>query len=579
MEPFLQFDFTETCSDKPICFADPVQVIEVYHPHEISAAFQKIEAAVQEGFYAAGFVSYEAAGGFDSIYQVHHTKVGFPLVWFGIFENPVESNSRTEHLSGYQISDWTLDTTQEEYQNGILQIKHAIEAGDTYQVNYTARLTAGFQGNDYSFYRQLKENQQSDYSAYLNVGRYRILSASPELFFQVSNGIIRTKPMKGTAKRGRNLEEDERLKHRLYTSEKDRAENLMIVDLLRNDIGRIAKPGTVKVPDLFEIESYPTVHQMTSTIEAELEPATTILDWFHALFPCGSITGAPKISTMNYIYELEKSPRHVYCGAIGFITPDREAVFNVPIRTVLLDTKEDTATYGAGGGVTWDSTIEGEYEELMAKARLLKEKRKTFQLLESMKLQDGRYPLYQLHIDRLMSSARYFGFAMDIEQVSQGLEHIAADNPRGAFKVRLLTDKSGDATVEATTIRPIDKVVCSLAQAPVDRQDPFLYHKTTHREVYEKHTRSAPEGVFAVLLWNEEEELTEFTIGNIVLEQDGKFLTPPVESGLLAGTYRRELLQKSQIKEQVIKKEDLWHADAVWLINGVRCWVPVQINQ
>ncbi|SEA04537.1 para-aminobenzoate synthetase / 4-amino-4-deoxychorismate lyase [Thalassobacillus cyri] len=577
METFLQFDFSETAYEQPICFTDPIKVIEVFCIEEVPAAFHELEAATQEGYYVAGFVSYEAAPGFDSAFHVHQTNGDFPLVWFGIFENPVDANSWTESQPDYRISDWKLDTDEEEYHQGISSIKQAIEEGNTYQVNYTARLTAQFQGNDYAFYQQLKENQQSAYASYLNIGNYRVLSASPELFFQVSKGSIKTKPMKGTATRGRSIREDEQLKQKLYTSEKDRAENLMIVDLLRNDIGRIARPGTVKVPKLFEVESYPTVHQMTSTVEAELDPAAKIYDWFQALFPCGSITGAPKISTMNYISKLEKSPRHIYCGAIGFITPDKEAIFNVPIRTVLIDKEAETATYGAGGGITWDSTVEGEYEELMAKAGLLKEKRPSFHLLESLKLQDGHYPLFQRHIDRLLSSALYFGFAMDVEKVSHALQHSAADKTAGDFKVRLLVSKSGEVMVETAAIRPLDTVICSLAKTPVDKKNPFLYHKTTHREVYDELSRTAPEDAFSVLLWNEDEELTEFTIGNLVIEKQGKYYTPPIKCGLLAGTFRQELLEQHVIAEQVIHKKDLNEANSIWMINGVRGWIPVQM--
>ncbi|MFG6113832.1 aminodeoxychorismate synthase component I [Halobacillus sp. MO56] len=577
METFLQFDFIETDNEQPICFTEPIKVIEVFCIQEVPAAFHEIEAAIQEGYYAAGFVSYEAAPGFDSAMHVHQTNDDFPLVWFGIFENPVDANSRTESLPDYRISDWKLDTDKEEYHQGISTIKQAIEEGYTYQVNYTARLTAQFQGNDYAFYQQLKENQQSAYAAYLNIGKYRVLSASPELFFQVSKGSIKTKPMKGTGTRGRSMREDEQLKQKLYTSEKDRAENLMIVDLLRNDIGRIARPGTVKVPKLFEVESYPTVHQMTSTIEAELDSAATIYDWFQALFPCGSITGAPKISTMNYISKLERSPRHIYCGAIGLITPDREAIFNVPIRTVLVDKEAETATYGAGGGITWDSTVEGEYEELMAKAGLLKEKRTPFHLLESLKLQDGHFPLSQRHIDRLLSSARYFGYTIDDGQVNQVLKNVASEHTQGAFKVRLLVNRNGDVSVGTTAISQLESVTCSLAKTPVDKKNPFLYHKTTHREVYDEHSRSAPADAFSVLLWNEEEELTEFTIGNLVIEKQGKYYTPPIKCGLLAGTFRQELLEQLVITERVIHKRDLNEADSIWMINGVRGWLPVQM--
>ena len=399
--PFLLYEFqNEDGIVEPLVFTDPVKILQTSNLEEVAKLMEEAGNAVQEGYYAAGFVSYEAAPAFNPEMQVRSASE-FPLIWFGIFEKPKtpENNGRSEEE--YQVSNWEMASSPEQYKQGIGHIKQAIEEGHTYQVNYTERLHAGFTGDDYSFYKQLARNQQAGYSAYLNLGNTRILSASPELFFKVNNNKLTTKPMKGTAARGRTRAEDEIRVKELLASEKERAENLMIVDLLRNDMSRLAKQATVKVSKLFEAETYPTVHQMTSTIEAELSGDSTILDWFRALFPCGSITGAPKISTMKTIAELEQTPREVYCGAIGFITPEKNAIFNVPIRTVIIDKEKETAHYGVGGGITWDSTSEGEFQELYTKAEVLTAKRPELQLLESLKLEDGKFPLLSYHLERL----------------------------------------------------------------------------------------------------------------------------------------------------------------------------------
>ncbi|MCT2535966.1 aminodeoxychorismate synthase component I [Aquibacillus koreensis] len=574
-QPYLLFEFMNSTGVKtPYLFTKPVQIFEVHQLVDVEVVFSNIEQALQDGYYVAGFVSYEAAPAFDRHYDTH-PKGNLPLVWFGIFEKPHKFNE-VDQERDYKVSDWKLTSNFEDYQQGIQKIKDAIEVGNTYQVNYTARLEATFQGDDFSFYRQLTRNQQSSYSAYINIGRYRILSASPELFFHVEHNRISTKPMKGTAKRGRFLQEDKKYKDQLSQSEKDQAENLMIVDLLRNDIGRIAKPGTVNVPKLFEIESYPTVHQMTSTITAEIQNNTTVLDWFKALFPCGSITGAPKIRTMEYIAELEQTPREVYCGAIGFITPEREAIFNVPIRTVTIDTLTQKAIYGAGGGVTWDSTASGEYEELLTKAQLLTEKRKEFQLLESLRLENGEYPLRDYHMKRLVGSSYYFGYELAVKNVELRLDDLASQYPKGTYKARLLVEKDGNMSVEAQPVKDLKQPIsCTLARGPVDLQNPFLFHKTTYRDMYEQHN---DDQYFTTLLWNEQHEITEFTIGNIVLELHGEYFTPPIESGLLSGTYRQYLLDHDVIKEKIIKKEEVKHYDRIWFINSVRGWVEVKLD-
>jgi len=484
-----------------------------------------------------------------------------------------------EHQT-YQVSDWEMASSVEQYKTGIHQIKTAIEEGHTYQVNYTERLSAKFTGDDLTFYHQLARNQQADYGAYLNLGRFRLLSASPELFFKVQGGKLIAKPMKGTAPRGRTTQEDQEYKKTLLSSEKERAENLMIVDLLRNDMSRLAKKGSVKADPLFTVETYPTVHQLTSTVTADLKDHTTIWDWFHALFPCGSITGAPKISTMKYIAALEQTPREVYCGAIGFITPDKEAIFNVPIRTVMIDQEKGVAHYGVGGGITWDSTAEGEYRELQTKAEVLTAKRPVFKLLESLKLADGNYPLLRYHLARLEDSSGYFHFPGNTEEVKAELTKLAQHYPQGTYKVRLLLDRKGQLEVQAQKTAPIEEPVkCVLATSPVDSKNPFLFHKTTHREVYDQASAELLKEQFSVLLWNEKQQITEFTIGNVVVEKDGQFFTPPVDCGLLAGTFRQHLLDQQQIEEKIILKEELKEFDAIWFVNGVRGWLAVELKE
>ncbi|MBT2583269.1 aminodeoxychorismate synthase component I [Planococcus sp. ISL-109] len=576
MAPYLQFDFAkEDGAPEAIAFSEPLVVLEAATPAEVQHVLTEVDRYTTQGYYAAGYVSYEAAPAFRPEMTVH-AGAEMPLAWFGIYKQ--KEMPKPREATGYKVSDWLLEGSVSRYKEGIQKIRQAIEEGNTYQVNYTERLTAGFTGDAKSFYQQLARNQQADYGAFLNIGRYQILSASPELFFRIDGSRIRTKPMKGTAPRGRTSNEDAAILDVLLESEKERAENLMIVDLLRNDMSRLAKSGTVKVSKLFEAEKYPTVHQLTSTVEAELPAELSVFDWFGALFPCGSITGAPKVSTMRYIAELEQTPREVYCGAIGFITPEKNAVFNVPIRTVVIDSETDTARYGVGGGITWDSTSDGEYQELLTKARVLTEKRPEFSLLESLKLEAGNYPLLSVHLERLKDSASYFRFPLDEEQVTHILNSLAEQYPHGTFKVRMTVARSGKVEAQATPVKPIEQPVhCALAITPVDSKDAFLYHKTTNRSVYEQHQKRAS-SVFSVLLWNEREELTEFTIGNLVAEKDGRFYTPPVSSGLLAGTYRQQLLDEGRIETKVLKKDELHAFDALWFINGVRGWLKVELD-
>ncbi|WP_157333071.1 aminodeoxychorismate synthase component I [Paenibacillus lutrae] len=356
-----------------LIFESPLQVWQTCKIEEVRGIFEDVQAAIDRQLYIVGYVAYECAPAFQEHQSVCEPDADFPLVWFASYSKPVEQailgeaeadQKNARMAADYCISDWQADKDQENYEQDIRTIHEAIAWGKTYQVNYTTRLRAGFTGDDLAYYEQLREAQHGAYSAYLNLGCYRILSVSPELFFQWDGDAIRTKPMKGTASKTESREA-------LRQSLKNRAENLMIVDLLRNDMSRIARKGTVRVPKLFEIEEYPTLYQMTSTVEAKTKPGTTLFDVFQAMFPCGSITGAPKISTMNIIRSLEREPRHIYCGTIGLIQPGKGMTFNVAIRTVLVDSDKEQAVYGAGGGITWDSNAGDEYEELLTKSKIL----------------------------------------------------------------------------------------------------------------------------------------------------------------------------------------------------------------
>lgn len=574
----LYFAFDDAPGNKQsLLFTNPIEIYVATKTDQVIDVLKKAQAAVDRGKYVAGYLSYESAPAFEPHYRVNQDSK-MPYAWFAVFNEPNQSELPRSD-GDYTVSDWEPRTSYSEYQTAIQSIKKGIERGDTYQVNYTTRLRATFTGDDFAFYRQLANNQQASYSAYLRMDRYSILSASPELFFQVKDNIITTKPMKGTVKRGRTQTEDLQHQGYLKTSEKERAENLMIVDLLRNDIGKIAKSGSVHVPELLTIEKYPTVHQMTSTVRATLQDGLGLTDWMKALFPCGSITGAPKMKTMEYIDQLEDTPREVYCGAIGFVTPEKQAIFNVPIRTVVIDRSNQEATYGVGGGITWDSTANNEYQEMATKAKLLTSKQKPFSLLESLLLIDKTFPLLDYHLKRLQTSASYYDYSFNREEVKKSLEKVADKHSNGSYKVRLLLDRVGRIEVAAERlVNPETPISCVLAENPIDSSVISLYHKTTDRSIYQKHEKVDPV-YFSTLLWNEREEVTEFTIGNIVVEKNGKKLTPPVFSGLLPGTYRQYLLDKGEIIEQSISLSELETAEKIWLINGVRGWVEVSLSK
>src|SRR5699024_8539508 len=383
---------------------------------------------------------------------------------------------------------------------------------------------------------------------------------------------IKVKPMKGTIKRGQTYEEDIENASFLRHSEKNKTENKIITNLMKNELKEVAKPGTIHVSEAFTVEKYPTVYQMTSTVEAELSDTVNIVEVLKKLFPCGSISGAPKKETLQLIHDIETAPRHVYCGAIGYITPDAEAIFNVPIRTVTIDKETNIASYGAGGAITAQSTMEDEYEEVYTKTKVLSYVEEPFELLETFGLYDGVYLVLDEHLQRIKNSASYFGFSFNEKALLDKLDFYQKKYPKGTYRVRLTLAKDGRISTSAKLLTGTDNKQVAFAKTPISSDNRFLYHKTTNRTIYDAHKQT---NKFDVLLWNEAGEVTEFTIGNVVLEIDGKLYTPPVSVGLLPGTFREKLLREAYITEKVLYKEDFTKERKTWLINSVRQWVEV----
>ncbi len=560
-------------------FTHPSEVLKAYHPDEVRPLLDRLEEATRGGAYAAGYLAYECAPAFEATAQVH-SRTAQPLAQFGLFDVPETMLPMAPVAEPLTCTPWVLDTTPEAYAHNIHLIHEAIARGDTYQINYTLRAAARLTGGSgRQFYERLRRAQRADYCAWLDCGDFQILSASPELFFAKSGNVVTTRPMKGTVRRGVQPEEDAALERWLSESRKNRAENLMIVDLLRNDLSRIARPGSVHVPALFTIERYPTVLQMTSTVQATLRDEIALGDLFAALFPCGSITGAPKLKSMELIRQLEHTPRGPYCGAIGWIKPGGDAQFNVAIRTLTLDTGSSAMICGLGGGITWDSRSDEEYAEVVTKSKFLEFEPKEYELLETLLLRDGQFWLEDLHLARLARSAATLGFPPPAPALQQTLTRYALQYPGGDYRVRLCYSREGAVHLEGFPIAPNPPltVPVALARSPVSSQDPLLQHKTTQRDLYEHHVHAAPPGQYDVLLWNERGEVTEFTRGNFVLEQNDAFYTPPQAAGLLPGVYRERLLEEGQITERVITLADLAQAEALWFVNSVRGWVAVQL--
>jgi para-aminobenzoate synthetase/4-amino-4-deoxychorismate lyase len=564
---------------------EPVGVLEATRAGEVGATLEAAEAAAGRGLWVAGFVTYEAAPGLDPDLVVRAREAddpfaALPLAWFAMFERAEETTlplPRDEGVGASPEGTWVPTTARDRYESSVNRIRELIAAGETYQVNHTMRLRSRVEGDPRGLYRDLCYAQRGAFSAYLDLGRYRILSASPELFFDLRDGAIVTRPMKGTAPRGRWPEEDRAVAEGLLASAKDRAENAMIVDLLRNDLGRISRTGTVTWADAFQAERYETVWQLTTTVSSMLEHGVDVAGVFRGLFPSGSVTGAPKVGTMQIIGELEDSPRGVYCGAVGYLAPEGSghpgARFNVAIRTVTVDTASGTAEYGVGGGITWDSDAEAEYEEAVSKARVLTARRPGFELLETMRHDPGEGVRHlDLHLRRLSASADYFGFRYDETDVREAVEKAVASAPPAPCRVRLALSRDGTARVVCTPLASEPDVVrVALDDVPQDPRDVFLFHKTSSRQPYEE-ARSRHPDADDVLLVNDRGEVTESTIANLAVRRDGRWVTPPLEAGLLPGIGREVALGEGTLSEASVAIDDVRSSEELALISDTRGW-------
>ncbi len=564
-------------------FLEPERVISAARLEDVESVLIQMEEALAQGFYIAGFLGYECGYAFERFEGVGPVPQKFPLAWFGVYRQPVVFDHRTGMFDGAVpsvgeelevprrlVDVVELSMPQEEYRARILQIKELIAAGETYQVNFTDSVSFPIGCSPAATYAVLSEQQTVAYGAFLNLGGRYVASFSPELFFRVAGGKITTRPMKGTMRRGMDVAEDHAAAARLQSDEKNRSEHVMIVDLLRNDLGRICTMGSVMVEDIFSIERYETLLQMTSTVSGRLRPGVGYAEIFKAMFPSGSVTGAPKIRTMQIIREMERGSRGVYCGAIGMMSPGGSAVFNVAIRT--LEIEDGDVRMGVGGGIVADSDPDEEYRECLLKASFLSREQRKVQLIESL-LWDGQFGLLEMHLDRMEGSAEYFDFVFDRDAVRARLMAESAAFVAGTrLKVRAQLDAMGMLTVESSAIGVSAAAVrVRLAEERTDSSDVFLRHKTTQRALYDRtYAQAVADGFDEVLFLNERGAVAEGAISNVVVRLDGKLLTPPLASGILAGVYRRHLLEHEGVEERVLMLEDLWEAETVLLCNALR---------
>lgn len=546
-----------------LAFRDPLRCVEARRPEEVRRALREVERACLEGgLHAAGFVCYEAAPGLDPSLPARDAGT-LPLVWFGLFDR-FEAGP-CPHGGPPAAADWKPDVDEEEYKANVERIRELIAAGHTYQANYTIRLRAKCEPKDLL---PLLAERNGPYGAMIETGGWAVVSGSPELFFSRQGDRLTSKPMKGTRPRGPHRAADEAMREALARSTKDQAENLMIADMVRNDLGRLATPGSVRAERLFEIEKFFTVWQMTSTVACQTR--ASLQDAFGGLFPPASITGAPKRRTMEILRDLEASPRGVYTGAIGFLRPNGDAQFSVAIRTAVLDKASGEATYGVGGGIVWDSNPSREWAECWHKAEALRNPVPEFCLLETMRWEPGRgFWLLDRHLRRLAESAAYFDYPYEEEAARSALRSSVAQRAEPA-KVRLLLDSAGRAEAYAEPLPEIgpEPIRLGLCPFPVSSDDRFLYHKTTHREVYSRALEACP-GCDDAVLVNERDEVTESTISNIAVEVGGRLFTPPASCGLLPGTLRAEMLERGELEERKLTVGDL-RRRPVYLINSVR---------
>ena len=546
-------------------FTDAIKELKTKDIKEVKPLLDELEAYQNEGYYAVGYVSYEAAPAFETKFQV----IDGPLMSEYLLYFTVHETVQTEPipLTYDPITlpkSWQELTTAEEYKAAIEHIHHHIRQGDTYQVNYTVQLQQNLTADPFAIYNRLVVEQNAHYNAFIQHDDVSIISISPELFFKKDGDKLTTRPMKGTTNRGLTTETDLAQARWLAQDQKNRSENMMIVDLLRNDMNRISKIGSEDVKSLCQVEQYSTVWQMTSTIETQLLPNSRLSDVFQALFPCGSITGAPKIATMEIIKKVEKQPRGVYCGAIGILVPQGPSIFNVAIRTLQMEGTK--AIYGVGGGITWDSNWEAEYEETKQKAAVLYRQNPKFDLISTGRIHQGKLLFLEEHIKRLQESSRYFDYPFNAEKAhNQATALCQSLDLDTDYRLKMSLKKDGELKFEHSQLTNLSDDFCQarLVEQRHPLDSPYTFFKTSYRphlsiELHEQ------------IYYNHEGQLLETSIGNIVLKIEDQLYTPPVHLGLLNGIYRQSLIADNKLKEKVLTVKDMEQAQAIYGCNAVR---------
>ena len=546
-------------------FTKPIKELKTRDIDQVEALLKEVETYQEAGFYAVGYVSYEAAPAFEKKLAVHPAPLmGEYLLYFTIHEE-VETLPFPEDYEAVDLpANWKEEVEAPAYQEAIKTIHHHIRQGDTYQVNYTVQLSQELETDPLAIYNRLVVEQKAHYNAFIQHDDVAILSISPELFFEQEDRLLTTRPMKGTTRRGLTNQADLKEAAWLEADPKNRAENMMIVDLLRNDMNRISEIGSEQVTRLCQVEQYSTVWQMTSTIESRLRPEVDLVQAFQALFPCGSITGAPKISTMEIIQKTEIAPRGVYCGTIGILLPRGKRIFNVAIRT--LQMQGTKSIYGVGGGITWDSKWEGEYQETKQKSAVLYRQEPRFELLTTGRIHQGELTFLEQHLTRLREASRYFAYPFNEPKLLNDLqEELTHLDPSLDYRCRIALQKNGSFHLVITELTdlPASYLQAQLTEQKIDLATPFTYFKTSQRNHLAANHREQ-------IFYLPNGSLLETTIGNLILEIEGKLYTPPAYLPLLNGIYRRHLLETQQVEEKLLTLNDLIDADRIYACNALR---------
>ena len=587
--PYSAFFYTPSFYKKAssYLFIKPFEIISVNKKEDLTTAFKIVQKLIDKGYYGYSLIKYEAGFLFEEKLSHFLSSDNEKLIQFFFFDkrkiNRIKSSeiiSTDFSTDKYSVKNFKLNRSESQFLNDIKKVKQFIKEGDTYQVNYTVKGKFSFSGSYSAFFEKLLFNQSAKYSAFINNDEEFIISLSPELFFHKKDRNIISRPMKGTTRRGNNQSLDRIAETELKASEKNRAENVMIVDLIRNDFGRICRYGTIKVPELFQIEKYESLFQMVSEVQGKLRKKIKLADVIQNIFPCGSVTGAPKIRTMEIINEIENKERGIYTGSIGLITP-KKIKMNVAIRTISINRKTGVGIMGLGSGIVWDSNPQSEYEEVLLKSKFLTEPLNYFEIFETMKHEIGEIKFIDYHIARMKSAADYFLFKFNESKIRKQLsKSIVELDKQKIKKIKLSLTKWGELRVDVSVIlKPNKDISVIISHNKIDSTDKFKHFKTTNRKLYDdEYAHFTSKGFFEVFYLNEKDEIAEGSRTNIFIRKGTNWFTPPLESGSLPGVYRDYFVRSNaNVYEKNLKIPDLIEADELLLTNALRGEVRVKL--